>query len=187
MNPLSFTNSVVSVVQPIQNLMQTTPRNNQATKMYDMQVDDTELRLLVADLYQHMDLRPRENARVDAHNILQYMNQEQAYQLAQQKFVERQYAYTNGSVLERFRRAIGGQPMAPVHPSIPVQQAPMYQMPQQLGYNQYQAPMPNQQPMQYPAPASSTQDMEIESLKQGMQELTKLVSTLVQQASAPKQ
>jgi hypothetical protein len=183
MNPLSFTNSVVSVVQPLQNLMQTTPRNNQATKMYDMQVDDTELRLLVADLYQHMDLRPRENARVDAHNILQYMNQEQAYQLAQQKFVERQYAYTNGSVLERFRRAIGGNPMAPVHPSIPVQQQPMYQMPQQLGYNPYQ----QQQAPAYPAPVSSTQDMEIESLKQGMQELKTMMASLVQQASAPKQ
>lgn len=170
MNPLNFTNAVVSVSQPLQGLTNVTQKSNQ---LYDMQVDDTELRLLVADLYQHLGVRPRDNARYDAQNILQYMNQEQAYQLAQQKFMERQYAYMNGSVLERFRRFIGGNPLPPMHPSMPAQPQMLqpYPYPQaQMMYNPYQNP--------YQAPPVPPQNPEVESLKQDMAKLTGIVEQL---------
>ena len=172
MNPLQFTSAVVSVAQPIQGLQNITPKSN---KLYDMQLDDTELRLLLADLYQHLGVQPRANSRQDAQSILQYVNQEQAYALAQQKFMERQYAYMNGSVLERFRRFIGGHPLPPMNPSMPVQPHQMYQQPM------YQQPMyqpnPYQAPPQVPAPQ---QNQEIDALRQDMQKLTGIVQQLIQ-------
>lgn len=151
MNPLELTNAVISSTQPLQGLRDVTGKTN---RLHDMQVEDTELRLLIADLYQHLGVQPRETARQDAQQILAYMNQEQAYQLAQQKFMERQYAYMNGSVLERFRRFIGGHPLPPMHPSaMPVgyQQPmamPMQPMQPMQGMNMYQQQPMYQQPMQ---------------------------------------
>jgi hypothetical protein len=182
-NPLSFTNAVISVAQPLQGLMNVTPKKSD--KLFDMQVEDTELRLLLADLYTHLGVQPRPNAKQDAQQLLMYVNQEQAYQLAQSKFMERQYAYMNGSVLERFRRFIGGHPLPPMNPGMPVgynQPQPMY--PPQ-GINMYQQPMqgyaPPMQgyaPMQ-PAPAPQA-NQEIEDLKQQMSNLTNIVTQMVQ-------
>lgn len=181
MNPLHFTNAVVSVSQPVQGLTDVTGKSN---SLFEMQVEDTELRLLIADLYQHLGVKPRENARQDAQQILSYMNQEQAYQLAQTKFMERQYAYMNGSVLERFRRFIGGHPLPPMHPSMGVgymQPQPMQQPMYPPQPSMYQQPM--QPPMYTPQPQQSNQ--EVEALKQDVNRLTGLVEHLVKNLSKP--
>ena len=174
MNPLNFTNSVISVAQPLQGLQNVTAKQN---KLYDMQVDDTELKLLVADLYQHLGVVPRQNARLDAQQLLMYVNQEQAYNLAQQKFMERQYAFMNGSVLERFRRFIGGQPLPPMNPNLPVgyQQPMQMQMPMYppQGMNMY-PPMPMTPPV---PPAQS--NAEIDDLKLQVGKLTNMMEHIV--------
>jgi hypothetical protein len=176
MNPLNFTNAVVSVSQPLQGLANTTPART--NKLYDMQVDDTELRLLLADLYQHLGVQPRPNARMDAQSLLMHVNQEQAYQLAQQKFMERQYAYMNGSVLERFRRFIGGHPLPPMNTGMPVgymQPQPMYPPQGQMMYNPYQ------QGYMPPAPMTPPQgNQEIEDLKSQVGKLTDIVTKMAQ-------
>lgn len=185
MNPLNFTNAIVSVAQPIQGLMNVTTKQN---KLHDMQVDDTELRLLLADLYQHLGVQPRPNARQDAQGILMYVNQEQAYGLAQQKFMERQYAYMNGSVLERFRRFIGGQPLPPMNPSMPVgYQQPMPMYPPQ-GINMFQpgmpmmgmAPMPAPQaPPQAQPQAQAQPNQEFDNLRDQVSKLTGMMEHIV--------
>lgn len=177
MNPLNFTNAVVQVAQPLQGLTNVTQAKS--NQMFDMQVDDTELRLLLADLYQHLGVQPRPNARQDAQQLLMHVNQEQAYHLAQTKFMERQYAYMNGSVLERFRRFIGGHPLPPMNQHMPVgymQPQPMY--PPQ-GMNMYQpqgyAPMA---PMQAPPAPQANQD--VEDLKNQVGKLTDIVTKMAQ-------
>lgn len=178
MNPLQFTNAVVSVAQPLQGLMNVTEQKG--NKLFDMQVEDTELRLLIADLYSHLGVSPRQDSRVDAQNILMHVNQEQAYQLAQQKFMERQYAYMNGSVLERFRRFIGGHPLPPMNQASPYgyqQGMGMPMLPPQ-GMNMYQQGMPQGYPMAPPAPAQNNQ--EFEDLKNQVTQLTDMMGHIVQ-------
>jgi hypothetical protein len=115
-----------------------------------------------------------------------YVNQEQAYNLAQQKFMERQYAYMNGSVLERFRRFIGGQPLPPMNPGMAQQgymQPNMHMQPQAMFPPQAQM-MYQQQPMQgfmpmqqAPAPQAN---QELEDLKSQMSQLTDIVTKMAQ-------
>lgn len=184
MNPLQFSNAVVSVAQPLQGLTNVTQSKN--NKLFDMQVEDTELRLLLADLYNHLNLQPRQNARVDAQQILTHVNQEQAYAIAQQKFMERQYAYMNGSVLERFKRFIGGQPLPPMNMSNPYgyQQMNMYQ-PQMQMHPSMQPQVPMQQGFGMPTPSPQA-NQEIEDLKSQVSQLTVMMGNIVQ-SLAPNQ
>jgi hypothetical protein len=185
MNPLNFTNAVIQVSQPLQGLINATPAKQ--NKLFDMQVEDTELRLLLADLYQHLGVQPRPNARQDAQSLLMYVNQEQAYNLAQQKFMERQYAYMNGSVLERFRRFIGGQPLPPMNPGMAQQgfmqphMQPQAMLPPQaqMMYQQQQMPMQGYAPMQPMAPAPQS-SQEVEDLKEQVGKLTDIVTQMAQ-------
>jgi hypothetical protein len=183
MNPLEFTNAVISTTSPLQGLRDVTGKTN---RLHDMQVEDTELRLLIADLYQHLGVAPRQNARQDAQQILAHMNQEQAYQLAQVKFMERQYAYMNGSVLERFRRFIGGHPLPPMNPNaMPVGFQQPQQMPNPMmgmqgmpGMNMYPPQQPMyQQPMYQPMPQGNA---EVDALRNDLSKLTGIVEHLVQ-------
>jgi hypothetical protein len=190
LNPNTFTNSVVQFAKPLSNLVDATPKKD---VLSNMQVEDAEMRLLIADVYQHLGVAPRENLRQDAESILQHLNQEQAYQLAQEKFVNRQYAYSNGSVLERFRRWIGGQPMPPMHPQqqmygmhpshqmqMPPPQYQQYQQPMQMQQPVPQSPQPvYQQVAQSPTPQVESSD-EVKELRDQVNRLTEIMTTFMQ-------
>ena len=190
LNPNNFTNSVVQFAKPLSNLVDATPKKD---VLSNMQVEDAEMRLLIADVYQHLGVAPRENLRQDAESILQHLNQEQAYQLAQEKFVNRQYAYSNGSVLERFRRWIGGQPMPPMHPQqqmygmhpshqvqMPPPQYQQYQQPMQMQQPVPQSPQPvYQQVAQNPTPQVESSD-EVKELRDQVNRLTEIMTTFMQ-------
>lgn len=194
LNPNTFTNAFVQVAQPISNLVDATPKKD---VLNNMQVEDAEMRILIADIYQHLGVNPRSNLRQDAESILQHLNQEQAYQLAQEKFVNRQYAYANGSVLERFRRWIGGQPMPPMHPQQQMYgMYPQHQMQMQApvppqAYQQYQQHMNTQQPVpqspqnvyqqvaQNPTPQVEGTD-EVKELREQVNRLTEIMTQFMQ-------
>lgn len=182
MNPLQFTqgfNIASGMAQGVAQGFQQVP-TQRSNQMYEMKTDDAELRLLINDLYQHMGLQPRPDARMDAQFLLQHMTQEQAYGLAQQKYMDRQFAYMNGSVLERFKRMLGGHPMPPMHPQQMQQMynQPMYQQmpPQQPVPMQ---PMYVQQPQQQLPPAPQGNN-EVEELRQQVNNLAQMMTNYIQ-------
>jgi len=157
--------------------------SNGGARLQQMQTDDVELRLMLADVYQHLGIQPRENVRECAQQILTHMNMEQAYAMAQQKYYDRQYAYSNGSVVERFRRLLGGHPNPPMHPyqqmqmghqviPMPTPYLPQGQMAntQPVGFNQ---------PTQAPQPTSGD-DERIKQLEAQMNQMNQALSQITQ-------
>lgn len=158
-------------------------------RIQQMQVDDVELRLMLADVYQELNMKPRENLRECAQQIMMHMNMEEAYAIAQQKYLNRQYAYSNGSVIERFKRLLGGHPQMPVHPYHQMQMMQQQQvipMPtpylpqgqpvntQQMGFNQAM-PMQGQ-----PTPQPNSGDERIAQLEAQMNQMNQALSQITQ-------
>jgi len=189
-NPLNFVNAYAQATAPINNLVDVTPKSQ---PLNHMQVNDAEMSILISDIYQHLGIQPRQNAREDASAILQYLNQEQAYALAQHQFMNRQHAYMNGSVLERFRRWIGGHPMPPMHPQAQQQymqygQQPMYGQP--MMYQQPPMQPQSQMPMQgipTPAPMPMPEQQGNGDLAQQVQNLTNIVEQLTKKVMGDQQ
>lgn len=163
--------------------------SNGGARLQQMQTDDVELRLMLADIYQHLGIQPRENVRESAQQILAHMNMEQAYAMAQQRYMERQYAYSNGSVLERFKRFLGGHPNPPMHPYQQMQMAhqvipmPTSYLPQgqpvstnPVGFNQA-VPAPQPQPQTGGDERIAQLEAQMNQMNQALSQLTQFIGS----------
>lgn len=193
MNPSQFFNSAVSAVPAIQGLTNVTPKNQ---VIYGMKVDETEMRIMIADIMHHLNMQPRPGVRIEAENILQYVTQQEALQIANQKYMERHHAYMSGGLMEKLRRAIGGHPIPPgmqmqmpqpLYPAQPMYQQPQYPQQQQIGYHQQPMPQAPMQPQQQVPQGQGQEPNQMEQMQSQINQLTEAVTALLQNNGGSQQ
>jgi len=180
MNPNYFTDASVNISQPLQGLTTVPNQNLQKSSLHELRVNDTEMQLLLGQIFNHLQIQPPEGIRQQAEFLQQQMTNDQIYALAQQEYMQRSHAYMNGSVLERVKRFFGGHPMPPMHPSqmqMMQQQAMMYSQQPMYG----QMPMPQAQPIGYSQPQQMMTPPQPQPDMVQMQEQVNNLTMLVQQ------
>lgn len=195
MNPSQFFNTAVTAVPAIQGLTNVTPKNQ---VIYGMKVDETEMKIMIADIMHHIGMQPRPGVRVEAENILQYVTQQEALQIANQKYMERHHAYMSGGLMEKLRRMIGGHPIPPgmqmqmqmpqpLYPAQPMYQQQQYPQQQQIGYHQQPMPQAPMQPQQQVPQGQGQEPNQMEQMQSQINQLTEAVTALLQNNGGSQQ